>query len=185
MRNTMKHLMIATGAVLLLSTPAMACGGNASCMAGKASCMASKSAAQPADKGYMHKGGHHSWHGKKRHAGYPGRDSHYVKKILSRGDEIGLSEEQRRQIEELYIAAKRETAESRARAETVATEFYGKLKAGKADDAEIDAYAARMGELHAARLKANLAASTKASALLSAEQKKKLYAGRPDGSEKK
>ena len=75
-------------------------------------------------------------------------------------------------------------AESRARAEAAAAVFYGKLKAGKVDDAEIDSYAARMGELHAARLKANLTASTGASALLTAEQKKKLYAGKRTESEK-
>lgn len=184
MHKKLKQLIIALGAALLIATPAMACGGKASCMAGKGGCMAGKAAAHTAKKECNYKGGHQAWHGKKRHAGYPGRDSHYVKKILSRGDEIGLSDEQRRQIEDLYAAAKKEVAESRARAEAAAAVFYGKLKAGKVDDAEIDSYAARMGELHAARLKANLTASTGASALLTAEQKKKLYAGKRTESEK-
>lgn len=202
MHRKLKFLIIALGAALLISGQAVAgCAGKASCtadkrgccMAGKANCaadkkgcdMAGKAAAQTGKRECNDRSGQRAWHDKKRHAGYPGKNSHYVQKILRRGEAIGLSDKQRRQIEEILVAARKETAESRARAEALAVELYGKLRSGKVGDADVDAYAARMGELHAARLKANLSASLKASALLSAEQKQKLYAGRPARADKK
>ena len=72
----------------------------------------------------------------------------------------------------------KDSAEADARGDAVVAEFYGKLRAKKAGDAEVEAYTKRMGELHAARLKANLTAYMKASALLTPEQKEKFYAGK-------
>lgn len=195
MYQKMKYVIAVAVIAMFASGQALACGGAKGCMSGQAGTQTSKECPMQKDcpmkkdrpmkkdcqmgKGSAYKGHGYS-HAKKHHTNIPGKSTRYVHKILRRGDEIGLSDTQRRQIEDILIAAEKEGAEARARAEAVAAEFYGKLKAGKVNDNEIGAYASRMGELHAARLKANLSASLRASSMLSAEQKAKLYAGKKD-----
>lgn len=168
MNKYIKHLIIAAGATLLISGQAIACEGK--------SCAAMQQA-QGDSCPYK---GHKPAHAMQKHQAkkVPGASSNYVHRILSKGEQIGLSAGQRKQIEDILVATMKETAEADARADAVVAEFYGKLRAKKAGDADVDAYAKRMGELHATRLKANLTASMKASALLTSEQKEKFYAGR-------
>ena len=166
MNGYLKHLVAAAAAALLFAGQALAACPDGAC-AGKGN---------PESCPYKgHKPAHHM---SQQVSKVPGASNSYVHRILAKGEQIGLSDEQRKQIEEILIAAEKESAEADARADAVVAEFYGKLRAKKAGAAEIDAYAKRMGELYAARLKANLNASTKASNLLSAEQKEKFYAGK-------
>lgn len=193
MQKKLKYLIAVLGSLLLLSGQALACGGAKPCMAGNTGSQMNKDCPMkkdcpvkkdcPKGKGAACKGHGYS-HAGKQHARIPGKSSSYVRRILRLGDEIGLSDTQRQQIEDILIAASKQSAEARARADSVAAELYGKLRSGGVDDAGISAYAERMGELYASRLKANLTASVRASSMLSAEQKKKLYAGKKTGDAK-
>lgn len=171
MNRHVKHLVIAAATALLFSGQAMACGGARACMADKGTMQQGQGGSCPY-QGHMPAGATQT-HAKK----IPGASSDYVRRMLRNGEQLGLSAEQRKQIEEILVTAEKEAAEAAARADTVVADFYGRLRTKKTGAADIDAYARRMGELHAARLKANLTASIKASELLTPEQKKKFYAG--------
>ncbi|GAV19143.1 hypothetical protein MMIC_P0072 [Mariprofundus micogutta] len=171
MNKQLKHLMIATSAALLLSTSALACGGKA-CPASDCDFKGAKAqdcplstAKAPAYK----ESGHYK---------IPGKSPRYIRKILSKSDLIGLSDKQRKQIGELLLAAETGAAKAHAEAQITVAEFRSKLHSGNLNDRDIKAYTARMGELRAAKLQANLMASVKASRLLSDEQKSRLYAAK-------
>jgi Spy/CpxP family protein refolding chaperone len=182
MNKYIKHLMIAATAVMFLSSPALACGGKScspkqcayksghaqGCVAGDKACAMNK-------MGYSKKG----------HARIPGKTSQYVHKILNKGELIGLSNAQRKQITDLLVEAETGTARARAQSSALIAEFYGKLRSGGVSDDEIKAYTKRMGELRTAHLQANLMSSVHAAALLSDEQKAKLYGNKKSQASKK
>jgi len=123
-------------------------------------------------------GAHGSYHGKGGHAAIPGQSPAHLRRILKHADLIGLSDSQRKQIGKLLIEAETEAARAHAEAEIAVAAFRSRLHGGKVSDSEVNAYSKRMGELRAARLRANLKASMAASRLLSDQQKAKLYGGR-------
>jgi len=171
MNKHLKHLMIATSAAVLLSTPALACGGKA-CPSQDCDFQGVK--AQDCPIGSAKSSGYK----KSGHDNIPGNKPSYIRKILKKGDAIALTDKQRKQIGDLLIAAETAAARTHAEAQITVSDFRSKMHAGELSDADIKAYTKRMGELRTAKFQANLAASVKASRLLSAEQKTKLYAGK-------
>ncbi len=151
-----KLLKVLTMAGLLLALPAatMACNGKAC----NISCASDAK---------------HQAHGK--HHAIPGKSPAYIRKIVKSADKLGLSDKQRKQVGELLVQAESAAAEVHAKAEIAVAEFRGKLHSGEATDRDMRAYARLMGELHSAKLEANLKASMAAAKLLNTEQKQKLY----------
>ena len=172
MNKYVRHLMIAAIAIMFLSSPALACGGMA---CSPKSCANNAGYAQGCAAGdktcVMNKMGD----AKKGHTRIPGKTSQYVHKILNKGELIGLSDVQRKQINDLLANAEAGVAKARVQSWVLIKAFYGKLRAGGVSDNEIKAYTKRMGELRAAHLQANLMSSVHTAALLSDEQKAKLY----------
>ena len=115
----------------------------------------------------------------------PGKTSQDIHKILNKGELIGLSDAQRKQITALLVEAETGTARASAQSSALIAEFYGKLSSGGVSDDEIKAYTKRMGELRAAHLQANLMSSVHAAALLSDAQKAKLYGNKKSQAGKK
>ena len=200
MHKYIKHFIAALAAFMLLSSPALACGGKScspgqcankaghakSCMAGKEKCAMNKAGhAQKCAAGDKTCAMNKTGYAKKGHALVPGKTSNYTRKILSKGELIGLSDTQRKQINELLATAEASTARARYLSSALVQELYGKLRSGGVSDGEIKAYTKRMGELRAAHLEANLMASVHTAALLSEEQKAKLYADKKAKTEKK
>ncbi len=179
MNKYVKHLMIAATAIMFLSGSALACGGK-SCSPEK--CGYKSGQTQGGDQACtMKKMGH----AKKGHALIPGNTSDYVHKILNKGELIGLSGAQRKQIAALLVEAETGTARASAQSSALVAEFYGKLRSGGVSDDEIRAYAKHMGELRAVHLQVNLMSSVHAAALLSDEQKAKLYGNKKSQAGKK
>jgi Spy/CpxP family protein refolding chaperone len=180
--NMNKYVMIAATAIMFISSPALACGGK-SCSPKQCAYKVGHTQKYSAgDKSCaMGKQGH----AKKRHARFPGKTSNYIRKILHKGELIGLSDTQRKQVTDLLVKAETGTATASIQTTAVVAEFYGRLRSGGVSDDEIKAYAQRMGELRAAHLQANLMSSVHAAALLSNEQKTKLYASKKSGAGKK
>jgi len=171
MKNQFKHLMLATSAALLLSTPALACGGKP---CASESCDFKGEKAQSCPKAT----GKSSGYKKSGHYNIPGNSPDYIRKILKKADAIALSDKQRKQVGELLVTAETGAAKAHAEAEIEVASFRSKLHSSGLKDSDIKAYTKRMGELRAAKLEANLTASVKASRLLSDEQKSRLYAGK-------
>lgn len=169
MKRHLKHLMIATSAVLLLATSAQACGGKP---CSSASCNFKGEKSEKCMTDYA-KG---SSHNKSAHYKIPGNSPDYIRKIIKKADAIGLSEKQRKQVGELLVAAETAAAKAHAEAQIEVADFRTRLHSGDLKDRDIKAYAKRMGELRAAKMEANLTASVKASRLLNDEQKGLLYA---------
>jgi len=171
MNKQMKQLIIAAATALLLSSPALACGGKP-CASESCDFKGAKSehCVQGDAKGSGYKTSvHHN---------IPGNSPDYIRKILKKADVIALSDKQRKQIGELLVAAETAAAKVHAEAQIEVAEFRGKLHGSKLKDSDIKAYSQRMGELRAAKYEANLMASVKASRLLTDEQRAGLYAGR-------
>ncbi|PJA31559.1 MAG: hypothetical protein CO187_08770 [Zetaproteobacteria bacterium CG_4_9_14_3_um_filter_53_7] len=119
-----------------------------------------------------------SYHAKSGHAAIPGQTPDYIRKVLKRADAIGLSDKQRQQVGALLVQAESQAATAHAEAEITVAAFRSQLHAGTVSDKDVNAYTARMGELRAVRLAANLKASVAVSRLLSDEQKSSLHGGR-------
>jgi hypothetical protein len=182
MNKYCKQFIGAVTALMLMSSPALACGGMScspgqcankvgqaqGCAAGDKTCVMSK-------MGYAKKG----------HTRIPGKTSNYVHKILSKGELIGLSDVQRKQINDLLANAEAATAKARVQSSVLIKAFYGKLRDGGVSDNEIKTYTERMGKLRAAHLQANLMSSVHVAALLSNEQKAILYGKKKSQSGKK
>ncbi len=160
-------LKVFTMAGLLIALPAatLACDGKA-CDLSKKPCdiSAKKSAAAS------------NYHAHGKHHAIPGKTPDYIRKIVKAADRLGLSDKQRKQVGELLIQAETGAAAVHARAQIAVADFKSKLHAGDATERDIKDYAKQMGELHSAKLQANLKASVAAAKLLSAEQKQMLYA---------
>jgi len=182
MNQHLKHLMGAVAALMLMSGPALACSGK-SCSAKQCDYKAghAQSRACGNNKCAMNK----PRHANKGHARIPGKTSNYIHKILEKGELIGLTGTQRRQITDLLAKAETGAAGAGVQITALAAAFYDKLRSGGVDDDEIKAYTQRMGELHAAHLQANLMASVHAAALLSDGQKATLYADQDPGAGEK
>lgn len=171
MNKHMKQLTLAISALLLLSTSAMACGGKA-CSATNCEYKAAHGQA------FAYGSVHGTVNKKSAHHNLPGNKPTYIRMILKKGDVIGLTDKQRKQIGELLIAAETGAVKAHAEAEVVVAGFRSRLHSGELKDGDIKAYARRMGDLRAAKYEANLMASVKASRLLDDEQKSKLHAGK-------
>lgn len=182
MNKYVKHLIIAATAIMFLSSPALACGGK-SCSPKQ--CAYKSGHAQGCAYGDKACAMKKMGYAKKGHARVPGKTSHYIHKILNKGELIGLSDAQRKQITALLVEAETGAAKARAQSSALIAEFYGKLRSGGVGDDEIKAYTKRMGELRAAHLQANLMSSVHAAALLSDEQKARLYGNKKSQAGKK
>jgi hypothetical protein len=182
MNKYCKHFIGAATVLMLMSSPALACGGKA---CSPKSCAQNAGHAQGCAAGDKACAMNKMRHAGKGHALVPGKTSNYTRKILSKAEFIGLSETQQKQIEDLLAKAEASTAIARKLSSALVQELYGKLRSGDVSDDEIKAYAQRMGELRAAHLEANLMASVHASTLMSDEQKAKLYADKKSQAGKK
>lgn len=149
-----------TGLLLALPAATLACNG-------KTCDISCASGARQYDHGKSY--------GHAKHHDIPGKSPAYIRKIVKATDKLGLSDKQRKQIGELLVQAETAAAEVHAKAEIAVAEFKSKLHSGKATDRDMQAYAKLMGELHSAKLEANLKASMAAAKLLTPEQKQKLY----------
>jgi len=168
MNKTVKYLVSAAVAAAVFATPAMACGGKL-CDAKNCDFKTEKSKSCPTI-GKSYKKGHHK---------IPGKSPAYVRKILKKGDQIGLNDSQKKEVGKLLIAAETGAAKAHAEAQIVVADFRSKLHSkGGVSDSDVKAYTKRMGELRSDKLRANLMASVKASRLLNDEQTSKLYAGK-------
>jgi len=195
MNKYVKYMMIAATAMMFLSSPALACGGMScspgqcankagqaqGCAGGEKACAMGKMGCSQKMHAMNNAGGEKKCamskmgYAKKGHARVPGKTSNYARNILHKGELIGLSETQRKQINDLLANAEAATAKARVQSSVLIKAFYGKLRDGGVSDNEIKAYAKQMGELRAAHLQANLMASVQTAALLSDEQKAILY----------
>ena len=182
MNKYFKHLIGAVAALMLMSSPALACGGK-SCSPKQCAYKAGQT--QKCAYGDKACAMSRTGHAKKGHARIPGKTSNYTRKILNKGELIGLSDVQRKQITDLLVGAETGAARAKAQSMALVAEFYGKLRSGGVSDDEIKAYTNRMGEWRTDHLRANLMASVHAAALLSDEQKAKLYARKKSGAGKK
>jgi len=167
MNKTVKYLISAAVAAAVFVAPAMACGGkpcsSANCDFKSENCPTSKNKSSY----------------KKGHRNIPGKSPAYVRKILKKGDQVGLNDSQKKEVGKLLIAAETGAAKAHAEAQIVVADFRSKLHSkGGVSDSDIKAYIKRMGELRSDKLMSNLMASVRASRLLSDEQKSKLYAGK-------
>lgn len=166
------QLIGAVMVIMLFSGPALACGGKA---CSKMSCSSNAGHAQACAAGDKTCAMNKKRHAKQQHLPTPGKTSNYARKILNKGELIGLTDVQRKQINDLLANAEAAVAKARVQSLVLIKAFYGKLRDGGVSNNEIIAYAKQMGELRTAHLQANLMASVQTAALLSAEQKAILY----------
>jgi hypothetical protein len=205
MNKYCKCLIGTVAALMLMSGSALACGGMScspgqcankagqaqGCAGGEQACAMRKMGCSQKMHAMNNAGGEKKCamskmgHTKKGHIRVPGKTSNYVRNILHKGELIGLSETQRKQINDLLANAEAATALARVQASVLIKAFYGKLRDGGVSDNEIKTYTERMGKLRAAHLQANLMASVHTAALLSVEQKDKLYGRKKSGAGKK
>lgn len=195
MKEYLNYLIGAVVALMLMSGSALACGGMScspgqcankagqvqACAGGEQACAMGKMGCSKKMHTMNNAGGEKKCvmskmgHAKKGHPPAPGKTSNYARNILQKGELIGLSDMQRKQINELLANAEAGVAKARVQSLVLVKAFYGKLRDGGVSDNEIKAYTKRMGELRAAHLQANLMASVQTAALLSDEQKAILY----------
>jgi hypothetical protein len=205
MNKYCKQLIGAVTVLMLMSSPALACGGMScspgqcankagqaqGCASGEKACAMGKMGCSQKMHAMNNTGGERKCamskmgYAKKGHIRVPGKTSNYAHNILNKGELIGLSDAQRKQINDLLANAEAATAKARVQSSVLIKAFYGKLRDGGVSDNEIKTYTERMGKLRAAHLQANLMASVHTAALLSNEQKDKLYGRKKSGAEKK
>ncbi len=154
-----KHLIIATAA-MLLAMPTQA------------------TATDRAVSSYSTEGKVSTSYKTSSHYKIPGTSPSYIRNILKKAARIGLTDKQFKELGGLLVEAETGAAEAHAQAELTVAKFRTRLHSGHLSDKEIHTYTSRMGELRSAKLQANLMASVRASRLLTAEQKSKLYAGK-------
>ncbi|MDX8401858.1 MAG: Spy/CpxP family protein refolding chaperone [Mariprofundaceae bacterium] len=113
----------------------------------------------------------------------PGSSLHLLHRILHRAGALGLSEAQRGRIEKLLADAEATIARLQVRAEAKASGFHDRLRAGKVDEEAMRAYAHAMGELKGEMILTRLKAAHAALAVLTREQRARLWPGKVRGHE--
>ncbi|RMH60571.1 MAG: hypothetical protein D6678_05485 [Zetaproteobacteria bacterium] len=118
----------------------------------------------------------HAGHGfGTHHHAVPGGTSHLLHKLLHQANRLQLDKKQRDELASLLADTEAEVARQHARAEVLAAGFRESLHAGKVNEADILAYAKKMGEIRGNILATRLLASHRAMALLSKKQRAILW----------
>ncbi len=171
MKKNIKHFILMAAASMLISTPALACGGT-SCPS--ESCDFKGKKVESSEKNWAEP----SAYKKTKRYNIPGNSPKYIRNILKKSAALELTDQQKKQIGALLKTAESDASKAHDVAKLTVVEFRKKMYAGGLKETEIKMYAKQMGELRAARFQSNLMASVKASRLLSDEQKSKLYGGK-------
>ncbi|MDH5477409.1 MAG: Spy/CpxP family protein refolding chaperone [Nitrospinota bacterium] len=105
----------------------------------------------------------------------PGESATHIKKVLKHASDIGLSEEQRGQIADIYVKAMGESASINAQIEVTISAFMALYKQGKVNEEAIRDYSGKMGDLRGRFLFNNLKAMNDVKGVLTKEQRETIH----------
>jgi Spy/CpxP family protein refolding chaperone len=89
------------------------------------------------------------------------------------GEELGLTDEQKDQIHQIFLDARKKNIDTNAKQELARIELHELMTADTPDQKKIDAKVAELSQLHAARMSSHIASVLAVQKLLTPEQRNK------------
>jgi len=126
----------------------------------------------------------HGRHSEMYHHMVPGSSLHLLHMLIHRADALHLSKKQRDALGRILTDTETGVARQHARAEILAAGFHSALHKSKVNEADILAYAKKMGEFRGNGLAIRLLATHKAIALLNDRQRALLWKPHHEGEKK-